>query len=760
MIGAAKDAEAFGADRWVDFAAHLHPLLLHLPIGLLLAALLVEVAARGNPSIRSLRRVVHLSLAVTALAAAGSGWLLGDTGDYAGELVDRHRQLGLVTAAVACVPALSDLFGRTRGLAALRVCGLVLLALLVTLTGHHGGMLTHGRTFLSSSAPPFLAALLEGEKPADDDVVALTRGLSDFQQEGVEGLAFRAIATRCIECHGPDKAKAGLRLDLPDDLLSVVVPGSPAESELVRRVRLPRTDEESMPPRGAPLSAEEIEALEAWVARGATFTGLETELERVRTQAADEEAVIASLALATGAEIRVLDSGSGASANDVSLAVDWRRSETRPTAESLAGLTPIAPRIVDLRLAGRAFDPRAVAFLPALPRLERAHLERTSVDSSAVAELLARAPRLRVLDLHTTAVDARLLPALHDADHLERVVVWDTALGALATEELQGLDRRLDWVRGDSLPRAPLEERPVRRVLAADAGRGRIALLREVALGRYDTLWERPIEALHDLAWLGPTRGEHGRVLFQDSWTRVLEVDTATDEVLWSYDALDDAATGTDDGPVEIHSFHRADDGTTWIAESGRARLVQVDAAGQILRTVGLTVDAPHPHHDTRLVRPTPSGTFLVAHERDGVVREIDLDGRVVWEYTVPLFDTERVPGHGPEAHGNQVFCALRLPDGDTLVSTGNGSSLLRVRPSGSLRWHLGPEDLWGVRLAWTTNVQVLSNGNFVLGNCHAGDDQPQAIEMTPEGERVWVFSDHERFGNDLSNLVVVEAAP
>ena len=87
-------------------------------------------------------------------------------------------------------------------------------------------------------------------------------------------------------------------------------------------------------------------------------------------------------------------------------------------------------------------------------------------------------------------------------------------------------------------------------------------------------------------------------------------------------------------------------------------------------------------------------------------------------------------------------------------------SGLLRVSPAGEVRQRIAQESLEGVRLAWTTAVQVLSNGHVVLGNCHAGPEQPQAIEIDLEaGEVVWRFRDHDRFGDALSNLLVIECS-
>ncbi len=173
------------------------------------------------------------------------------------------------------------------------------------------------------------------------------------------------------------------------------------------------------------------------------------------------------------------------------------------------------------------------------------------------------------------------------------------------------------------------------------------------------------------------------------------------------------------------------------IAESGVARIIEVDRNGRLLKEIPLVVDHPSTHSDTRLVRSTGSGTYLVAHESDGKVREYDREsGRVVWEYEVPMFGKQAKNGHGPEAFGNRLFTALRLTSGNTLIATGNGHSVLEVTPEKEIVWQIHQDDLPGIRLAWVTTLEVLPNGNRVIGNCHAGPGQPLLIEIESEIER------------------------
>ena len=283
-----------------------------------------------------------------------------------------------------------------------------------------------------------------------------------------------------------------------------------------------------------------------------------------------------------------------------------------------------------------------------------------------------------------------------------------------------------------------------RRVLAADSSTKTLASI--AADGRVE--WRLPVGAIHDLHLL-----PDGHVLYQDGWTRIIELDERRKPV-WDYNAKRNGNAGR---TVEVHAFQRLPDGTTMIVESGPARIIEVDRDGAVKHEIPLTVNERSAHSDTRNARKTDAGTYLVAHEKDGVVREYDSTGKVVWEFDVPLFDRPRKGGHGPEAFGDQVYSAVRLADGNTLIGTGNGHGVLEVTPAKEIVWKLEQHDLPGIVLAWVTQVRRLKNGNTLLVNCHAGPDHPQIIEVTPDKKVVWTFKDFTTFGDSLPVAVVQE---
>ncbi|MEM7143633.1 MAG: PSD1 and planctomycete cytochrome C domain-containing protein [Verrucomicrobiota bacterium] len=94
------------------------------------------------------------------------------------------------------------------------------------------------------------------------------------------------FAENCLDCHGPDKQKGELRLDQRaimlrggDSGLATIVPGDTEKSYLLELVKHLESGME-MPPKGDPLSDDQIALLETWIDEGAQWPGqMDTKIE-------------------------------------------------------------------------------------------------------------------------------------------------------------------------------------------------------------------------------------------------------------------------------------------------------------------------------------------------------------------------------------------------------------------------------------------------------------------------------------------------
>ena len=268
-----------------QFFGRLHPLIVHFPIGLLLVGLLLELFTLNKRN-QELRRAIHIILtigAVSAVLAAIFGWLLEEQDQYSGDVLTVHKWSGIATAVLAALTVFfhqrifhggkRKVLGLYRGVLITTVVG-------VTVAGHFGASLTHGSDFLTSVLP--WNGDEEITRNPNFDLAQLTNAhspgkLSDAQVADLN-LEVRSIfAHNCYKCHSAEKIKAELRLDRKEFVFKggesgeVIKPGHPEESEMIRRLLLPRDDEESMPPKGKRLSEKEIATLQFWIKAGAPW---------------------------------------------------------------------------------------------------------------------------------------------------------------------------------------------------------------------------------------------------------------------------------------------------------------------------------------------------------------------------------------------------------------------------------------------------------------------------------------------------------
>lgn len=139
-------------------------------------------------------------------------------------------------------------------------------------------------------------------------------------------------------------------------------------------------------------------------------------------------------------------------------------------------------------------------------------------------------------------------------------------------------------------------------------------------------------------------------------------------------------------------------------------------------------------HPQFRRVRYTAQGTYLVPMlglGTNGAVVEYDKDFNEVWRYDI------RSP-----------WAAIRLKNGNTLI-TDEGDKLTReVNPKGETVWELKPDDLpEAYRFINTQTCTRLANGNTIICSRGGGGKGPQLVEVTPDKKVVWVLQDWANLG-------------
>ncbi|HVU17812.1 MAG TPA: c-type cytochrome domain-containing protein [Candidatus Didemnitutus sp.] len=485
-----------------DFAAffgHLHPVIVHLPIGIFLLLGALEVAgavgrARGLswlPSLSSGQRAFVLVLgAASAVISATFGWLLAQHGSYDDVAVASHQWLGFAAAAASLLLVLLRRGGPTYGV------GLGSFLVLLTFAAHYGGKLTHGSDYLVSSLPPSWGRFFGVTPPPAKTPTVAAKAPVTFQTATVyENVVHPIIKERCENCHGPTNSKGGLRLDTWEAMLKggkhgpALKPNDPAGSLFAQRVDLPAEAKEHMPPKAkAQLGSDDLSIIDWWVARGAPRADrvakldlppaiediLASRLGGNREGAVPDRATTlasaAALAQELGIRIRPL------TPDGPWLEVNARSAGRKFGDAELARLQPLAGAIQWLDLGTTAVTDRGLAAISPMHQLLHLHLDQTAVSDAGTPNLTGLT-RLQYLNLRGTKITDQTVTALRTLPHLRALYVWQTAATPAAVKAL-----------GDEL----VDQRRIDRLRAQEVDLGRAIEAEKFQGDTGDTL--RPVE--------------------------------------------------------------------------------------------------------------------------------------------------------------------------------------------------------------------------------------------------------------------------
>jgi hypothetical protein len=198
-------------------------------------------------------------------------------------------------------------------------------------------------------------------------------------------------------------------------------------------------------------------------------------------------------------------------------------------------------------------------------------------------------------------------------------------------------------------------------------------------------------------------------------------------KLLWDYAA----PPGT-----EVHSCQSLGKDRVLIMRNGNPAQAMIlnTATGTVEKEIPIPTTIAGTHGQFRHIRMTQAGTLLVPHLGEGKVVEYSLDGKVLWSVQA------KSPWH-----------AVRLKNGNTLIA-GDWSRYAReVDPEGKTVWEFTQADVPGQTLGNIQTADRLANGNTALCCWIAGDNDSshwpgtvQVFEVTPEKRVVWALSSWE----------------
>ncbi|WP_010136443.1 c-type cytochrome domain-containing protein [Ochrovirga pacifica] len=425
------------------FLGRFHPLIVHLPIGFIMFAFLLELLSKWK-NLKELRAAIPFALIfsfLSAVVACTLGYMLSMTGEYDGPMLDGHFWFGIATTIITLVAWLISIekikINALQGFKA-NISTLTLLVVLISITGHYGGNLTHGSEYLTEYAP-------FGEKPKEKVKPKSIEEVAMF-----EHIVLPILEEKCTSCHNPSKKKGGLALHDMESILKggkeglAVAPGDVENSELIHRVTMNPHDKGFMPPEGkTPLTEEEIKLISFWIASNKT----DFNFKLAESPNKDEvlKIALAYLHLEGGAAdkmptVQPVDSlyigeliGKGFTirelvynANLFDVVLPENTAKTSEEAQKLLeDLSKIKNNILWLSLEKNNLTDQHLTTLASFNNLRQLKLNKNNISNNGVKSLQSL-PNLKALGLYGTAVDDECLTTLSAFKKLEKVYLWQT----------------------------------------------------------------------------------------------------------------------------------------------------------------------------------------------------------------------------------------------------------------------------------------------------------------------------------------------
>ncbi len=425
----------------------MHPLLLHLPIGLLLVTVLLFYTRKyfeGKGFDLLTDFLLHLT-ALTASLTTLMGLFLSLEGSFGADQLRLHKWLGVALSFVCW--ALLGLKQRENILKPVGLAGVVLLIL----TGHYGANLTHGRDFVWA--------------PLQEEEVRVARVITDSTALFTATIE-PIFEAKCYGCHNPKKAKGDLILTSAADILRggeaglLWQPADAANSLLVKRLVLPLDHDDHMPPKDkAQLTEDEITFISLWIDAGADLNrklndfAPEDTLKKLAAAIIPRYQQIPGLAKKYTFRFASPDKVEGLNRpnrtvfqiarNEPAIQADFfLRQHYEP--RHLEELKEVKQQLISLNVSKMPVKDSDLDIITEFRNLEVLNLNNTDITGKGLGELSSLG-KLRSLSLSGTTVDAGALEELGKSKSLREVFIWNTNVSAAEAETLKSKFPHVSW---------------------------------------------------------------------------------------------------------------------------------------------------------------------------------------------------------------------------------------------------------------------------------------------------------------------------
>jgi len=428
-----------------EFIGHFHPLVVHLPIGILIFTFILELIQLKSKTKFDQAIFIGIFLGtIFAIVAAVMGWLLSLDGGYDEKLLNNHQYAGWILCLFCILLVIVKMFFSANvyfDKLNKSLWSIIIIVLFVV--GHFGGSITHGADYL---ALDLSAGNKEVKKALSIDSVSALPPEKQAQVNMYEGLIYPLLDAKCIQCHNSEKKKGNLQLTSIDLILKggkkgpAITAFNAQESLMIQRMLLDPASDKHMPPKGKPqLNNKEINLIYWWVQHGASINdklGFALLNDTVKNLIASKIApVFPTLSLP---QTFLVDSNKINSLKQLGLIV-------HPIAKGVGYLDLSAmnapllndvqvqkisildSHLVWLNLANTRITNNSIATLSSCKNILKLNVAYTSLNDDAIS-LLNQFTKLNYLNIVGTSVSDNGLAKLNLSNSLKTLYCWNTKI--------------------------------------------------------------------------------------------------------------------------------------------------------------------------------------------------------------------------------------------------------------------------------------------------------------------------------------------
>jgi uncharacterized membrane protein/mono/diheme cytochrome c family protein len=419
----------------IDFIGPFHPVLVHLPIGFILLGILFQWLSLWEryAGLAAAIRFTFLLGAISAVLSCLTGLALSSAGEYDAATVQWHQWFGI---AVAVLSFVGYWYAGKPFSSKPKIISIVIFVLIL-ITGHLGGTLTHGEGFLT-----------KGLSAKADSAQGVNQPIANAQEAVVYTDIIQPILkTKCGSCHSAAKQKGGLRLDGKDWILKggkdgqVFHSGNASGSELYKRLLLDPLEEKHMPPKGKPqLTEQQVNIIQWWINSGA---GFEKKAKEVKQSAAIitalqslERKKEASSSFVPTEEVSQADPAvidqlrrAGIAITPVAIHSNYLQASfvgiPKPGESLVALLGKLNKQLIWLRLPGAMLTAQGWKFVANCTSLTRLSIDHSNITDTTLS-MLTSLEHLQYLNLVGTTVTAGGIQQLKNSKTLKEIYLGQT----------------------------------------------------------------------------------------------------------------------------------------------------------------------------------------------------------------------------------------------------------------------------------------------------------------------------------------------